>query len=593
MFLWNAAKHRYPAFPHKTNSVGSYGYLLERCTSLVQLNQIHAQMLVNGFHRDNWLLTKLINALMSIAEQKLACAVFHHVDSPDEFLWNWMIRSYSCHGPVREAIVFYDMMRRRCVRPNNFSFPFALKSCAAVEALSEGEQMHADIVKLGFVCDVFVQTALVDMYAKCSRIEMARRVFDGMGEKSVVSWTAIVAGYCRHGLLEQAQELFDEMPVRNAVAWNVMIDGLARFGDLEVARHVFDRMSQRNTVSWTIMIGGYLRVGDMVRARRLFDQMVGKEVVAWTAMISGYAQNGESGEAIKLFHMMLADDVKPDEVTMLGVISAGVQSASLHLCTWIEECINRCGFGSDVRVLNAAINMYVQCGSIDQAFHVFEKMPERDVVSYNSMIAGCATHGDMKGALSVFSMMIEAKVLPNSITFIGILTACAHGGLVDEGRTYFRMMLDLSHVKITVEHYACMVDLLGRAGHLDEAHELILNMPIEPKASTWGALLGACRIHGNLGLAEVVAQKLFEMEPENPGNYTILANMYTEGRMWDAAGWVRRLMKDRQVSKTTGSSWIEVANSIENTTEARDNGRWKLPGPTMRGAALHGRLGPP
>lgn len=537
-------------------------HYLEKSSGLHHLNQIHTQMLVNGFHRDNFPTTKFITNLFSTgALPNLACVVFNQVESPNGFLWTCMIRGFSYNGSFKDSIFFYNRMRREGFLPSNFSFPFALKSCASLQAPIEGEEIHTDVVKLGFGSDVFIQTALLDMYMKCCRIEAAEKVFDGMGERSVVSWTAVIAGYCRHGALEKARKLFEEMPAKNAVTWNAMIDGLARNGELEAARQLFDEMPLRNAVSWTAMICGYSSKGDMANARYLFDQMSEREVVAWTAMISGYAQNGGPGEAIKLFEMMLAaTDVKPDRVTMLGVISAASQLGSLHLCSWVEDCISRCGLESDVRILNAVINMYVQCGCIERAIRAFERITEKDIVSYNSMITGCATHGYTHGALSIFSQMTSANVWPNSITFNGILTACAHGGLVEEGRRYFRQMFDLGHVEITAKHYACMVDLLGRAGQLEEAYELVLSMPIKPEASTWGALLGACRVHGNLSLAEVAAEKLFEMEPENPGNYSILSNMYMERRMWDAAMGVRQLMKDNQVYKTAGTSWVEVTD---------------------------------
>ncbi|XP_010245112.1 PREDICTED: putative pentatricopeptide repeat-containing protein At5g37570 isoform X2 [Nelumbo nucifera] len=539
-----------------------YGYLLKRPKSSSQLDQIHAQIIVSGLHQDNSLIMKLIISLMACGKQMIASLIFNQVEYPN-VLWTSMIRGYSCYGHFRESILLYARMRHQHLCPNNFSFPFVLKSCAGLKALSEGEQIHADVVKLGFVSDVFVQTSVLDMYVKCSRIETAKQVFDGMTVKNVVSWTAIIAGYCRHGFLDMAQELFHDMPVRNVVTWNALIDGLAQFGDIERARWYFDHMPEKNTVSWTIMIGGYSRAGDVANARLLFDKMIDKEVVAWTVMISCYVQNGKPGEAIKLFHEMLRTNIMVDEVIMLALISAATQLGSLNVCAWIENCISECGFGSDIRILNAVVNMYVQCGNIEKAFNAFKKIPKKDVISYNSMITGYAHHGDANCALSLFSMMIDAKIQPNSITFTGILTACAHRGLVDEGRRYFHLMRDLGSIVPKMEHYACMVDLLGRAGFIDEAHNLISSMPIRPEASIWGALLGACKIHGNLELAESIAQKLFEIEPENPGNYAILANMYVERKMWDAATRVRMMMKRRGVCKTPGSSWAEVSQLFD------------------------------
>ncbi|KAJ4954711.1 hypothetical protein NE237_011494 [Protea cynaroides] len=507
-------------------------------------------------------MARLITGLIRTGKARLASFVFNHVDCRIGFVWNTTIRGYSCNGSFGEAIAFYARMRCHRFEPHCLNLPFVLKSCAVLKALSHGEQIHTDVVKLGFVSDVFVQTALLNMYVKCCRMEAAVQVFDAMTVKNVVSWTAIIAGYCKHGLVEQAQKLFCDMPVRNVVSWNTMIDGLAQFGDMETALRYFNSMPWRNAVSWTIMISGFSRAGDVASARLLFDKMVEREVVAWTAMITCYVQNGQPGEAIKLFHEMLATDVEVDEVTMLVVISAAAQLGSVDLCVWVENYISEVGLESDIRVQNAAINMYVQSGSINKAIDIFNEIPKKDVVSYNSMITGHAIHGDAESAISLFSMMIAAKVQPNSITFTGILTACSRGGFMDEGLRYFYFMLKLGYIEPKVEHYACMVDLLGRAGHLNEAHNLIFSMPIRPEPSTWGALLGACRIHGNLALAEVVAQRLFEIEPGNPGNYAILANMYAERKMWDAANKVREMMKEKGLLKTSGTSWAEVSNAL-------------------------------
>ncbi|KAK9115095.1 hypothetical protein Syun_021892 [Stephania yunnanensis] len=467
-----------------------------------------------------------------------------------------MIRGYS-RCPSRDGIAVYARMRQQLFLPGDYDAPFALKCCATLKALFEGEQIHADVLKLGFEWNVFVQTALLDMYVKCSRIETAEQVFNNMRVKSVVSWTAMVAGYSKYGLLDKAKRLFHEMPIRNVVTWNALIDGQTRSGDVEAAQWYFNHMPQRNTVSWTIMISGYSKSGNVEKARMLFDRMNSREVVAWTVMISCYVENGEPGEAINFFREMLAADVKPDEVAMLALLSAAAQLRSMHLCSWVENCINECGFKSDIRILNAIISMYMECGSIDRAFDVFQKIPNKDVISYNSMITGCAAHGDPSNVFHLFSLMTRANIQPNSITFIGILTACAHRGLVAEGMSYFKLMLDLGYVELKSEHYACMVDLLGRAGELAEAYKLITEMPLKAKASTWGALLGACRIHGNVKLAEMVARKLFEIEPANPGNYAVLANMYAEKRMWDEAAIVRSAMEKKKVFKTHGSSWTE------------------------------------
>ncbi|XP_011628290.1 putative pentatricopeptide repeat-containing protein At5g37570 [Amborella trichopoda] len=537
-------------------------WLKSPSTGLKHLNRIHAQILTNGLHQDNFLVAMLVTKLIAVYKEDYARLVFIQVDHPNEFLWTSMIRGYSSKGPFREATLLYKQMLHKCVSPNNFTFPFIIKSCATLHSLAEGEQAHCHIVKLGFESNIFVQTSLLNMYSKCQRVGIAQQLFDLMTEKNVVSWTTMIAAYSKQGQVLLAWKLFSEMPERNVASWNAMIDGFIRSGDVGHARQLFDRMPLKNSISWTTMINGYSKARDLISARALFDQMGEKEVIAWTTMISGYAQNGEPGEAIKLFKMMQASGVKPDEVTMLNVLSACAQSGRIELSEWIYNCAKRYGFGSSVQVLNCVIIMFSECGAIEIAYRMFRSMPHRDVVSYNSMIMGFASHGHAKFTFALLSMMVVYGVAPNSITLTGLLTACARTQLVNEGLWFFKLMLLNKmgdDVNSMAEHYACMVDLLGRAGHLDEAHELIEHMGIEhKKASAWGALLGACKLQGNVGLAEVVAKQLFDLEPENPGNYALLANIYAEASMWDEATTVREMMKQRQVTKPVGSSRVEM-----------------------------------
>ncbi|CAM8963782.1 unnamed protein product [Rhodiola kirilowii] len=464
----------------------------------------------------------------------------------------------ACNGHLQEAIALYAQMRTQLVKPNNFNIPFALKACGNLKCISEGEQIHADLLKEGFISDVYVQTSLLDMYVKCGRVAMAKQVFDRMVEKTIVSWTAMLAGYCSVGLLDQAKDLFREMPTKNVVTWNVMIDGLCRFGNIAEARRYFDMMPVKNVVSWTTMISGYSRRQDVVNARLLFDKVVEKEVIAWTAMISCYVENGDPDEAIEIFREMQAAGVKADEVTFLTVISAVTETGSSNLCEWIHNCIKATHYGSKLKINNALLNMHASVGSVNKALKVFHEMSKRDVVSYNSIITGCASHGFADQALTLFSMMLNAGIRPNGITFTAVLTACAHSGLVEEGRKNFALMRKLGFIKPKVKHYSCMVDLLGRAGLIDEAYNLITSMPLEPEASIWGALLGACKIHGNLQVAEIAANKLFEMESRNPGNFCVLANIYSENKMWIEASKLRGMMMGEGVCKMAGRSLVEA-----------------------------------
>eukprot|EP01018_Ginkgo_biloba_P016729 Gb_00639 [translate_table: standard] len=488
---------------------------------------------------------------------------------------------------------------------DNAFYASLLQACADKKCLADGKKVHARMVKTRTRLNCFLETKLVIMYAKCGSLEFARHLFDKMPEKNLVSWTAMVGGYARHGCCEEALKLFHEMQLAglppdnflfplalkacaslaalqqgkeihshtiisgldsDVFVGSALVDMYSKCGRPEFARHVFDKMSQRNLVSWNAMIAGYSQNGRHEEALNLFRQMestgIKPNVISWNTMIAGYAQKGLGYEALKMLIDMQSLGEKPNLVTILSAIPACGNIAGLEKVMEIHGYIIRSGFESHVFVESAIVDMYCKCGSIDNARRVFDKMSERDVVSWSSMISGYAMHGHAEDALMLFFQMQQARAKPDYITFIGVLSACSHAGLVDEARQYLKQMSRDYQIQPSVEHYSCMVDLLGRAGHLNEAHELINTMPLEPNAAVWGALLGACRVHCNIDLGERVAEHLFHLEPENAGNYVLLSNIYAAAGRWDAAAKVRKMMKDKGVKKTPGWSWIEVNNSM-------------------------------
>lgn len=401
-----------------------------------------------------------------------------------------------------------------------------------------------------------MQTALLDMYAKCGVIEDARLMFDGMSDRDVVSWTAMVAGFAKAGLMEDARRVFDEMPERNVVSWTAMVAGYANCGEVSAAREVFDEMPEKNEVSWTAMIAGYGKCGDVTAARQVFDGISVPDATSWAAMIACYAQNGFSNEAIEMYWDMRNTNVKANEVAMVGVISACTQLGDPVIANSIAKHLEERPSGFTLVLANALINMYAKCSSIDRARQLFNNMPEKDIISYTALITGLADHGRAREALEVFDEMQKAGITPNQITFIGVLNACSYVGMVDEGYAYFKLMTGTFGIVPLTEHYACMVDLLGRAGRLKEAHGLIESMPGAPDAGVWGALLGACKVQCNAELGEIAARRLFKIEPKNTGNYVLLSNIYASLDRWDEAERVRKLMSERGMSKSPGCSWI-------------------------------------
>eukprot|EP01018_Ginkgo_biloba_P019289 Gb_18149 [translate_table: standard] len=449
-----------------TNACAS---LLQACTSIEELKQIHAQMSKTELKQNIFLLTKLVSMYAMCGTMDDAGLVFDKISERDVFIWNVMIRGYAMNGPFEESLALYYQMQQASMQPNNFTFTFVLKACCGLSALREGKEIHDSVVRTGHESDVFVANTLVAMYAKC--------------------------------------------------------------GCMEIASQVFDKMHKR-------------------------------DVVSWNTMIAGHVQNESAKEALSVFNQMQRAHVKPNSVTMVSMLQACIRLAALQHGKWIHGYIIRGGIVSNVILGNCLIDMYAKCGSIDIARKVFDEMPERNVVSWSAMISGYGMHGHAKDALAVFLQMQQRGIKPNDVTFVSVLSACSHSGLVDEGRQYLECMVRDYCITPRLEHYACMVDLLGRAGHLDEAQEFIENMPLEPGPSVWGALLGSCRIHCNIELGEHVAERLFYLEPERAGRYVLLSNVYAAAGKWDDVSKVRKMMQDRRVKKTPGCSLIEVNNTV-------------------------------
>ncbi|KAF8400271.1 hypothetical protein HHK36_013568 [Tetracentron sinense] len=479
--------------------------VLHGCNDHNQIKQVHAHLLRKGLGQCSFLLTKLLRMLtkLNVPMEPYPRLLFDQVQQPNSFLWTALIRGYSLHGPFIESILLYNSMRLEGTRPVSFTFTALIKACTAILNLDLGRQIHAQTISIGgFESDLYVGNTLIDMYVKCGILECGRRVFDEMPERDVISWTSLIVAYTKCGDMEAAAGLFDDLPV--------------------------------------------------------------KDMVAWTAMVTGYSQNAKPREALRLFERMRDSGVETDEVTLVGVISACAQLGAAKYATWIRDIAEQAGLGpaTNVVVGSALIDMYSKCGSVEEAYQVFKGMNERNVFSYSAMIVGFAMHGRAEAAMQLFSEMVETETRPNRVTFIGVLTACSHVGMVEQGRRLFATMKEVYGVLPSADHYACMVDLLGRAGHLEEAHELVKSMPIEPHGGVWGALLGACRIHGNADIAETSANHLFELEPNGIGNYILLSNIYASAGKWDDVSKVRKLMRKKGLRKNPGCSWVEAKDGV-------------------------------
>ncbi|KAI4322472.1 hypothetical protein L6164_022164 [Bauhinia variegata] len=417
--------------------------------------------------------------------------------------WTSSIARHCRNGQLLEAAALFVRMREAGIEPNNITFVTLLSACADYpsDSVSFGTAIHANTRKLGLdTKDVIVGTALIDMYAKCGRVDLARFLFDQLGVKNLVSWNTMIDGYMRNGEFDDAIELFDEMPVKNAISW--------------------------------------------------------------TALIGGFVKKDYHEQALECFREMQLSGVAPDYVTIIAVLAACANLGTLGLGLWVNRLIVTEDFRDNVRISNSLIDMYSRCGAIEFARQVLEKMPHRTLVSWNSIIVGFAVNGLAEEALKFFSLMQREGFKPDGVSYTGALTACSHAGLISEGLRIFDNMKGTHRITPSIEHYGCIVDLYSRAGRLEDALNVIKNMPLKPNEVVLGSLLAACRTQGDITLAENLMNYIVELDPGGDSNYVLLANIYAAVGKWDGANKVRRAMKARGIQKKPGFSSIEIDSNI-------------------------------
>ncbi|XP_043717870.1 pentatricopeptide repeat-containing protein At3g24000, mitochondrial-like [Telopea speciosissima] len=452
------------------------------------------------------------------------------------------------------------------------------------------------------------------MYYKRDEVNDARKLFDELPERDSITWNIMISCCVKSRAIDDARMLFDAIPDKNEVSWNTMIKGYVESGNGSEALDLFTQMLQLGWVpnqfvvssilracsasSWlklgkqlhcliyrlqlegnvfvcTALVDMYCKCRELECARRFFDRMADRNIISWNAILTGYSQNSLSGDCSQLFIELLDSGFKPDHVTFSVVLSSIASVANLSQGKQLHGFIVKTPHRSNVFVETALIDVYSKSGSLEEARQVFDTMEENNTVTWSSMIIAYAQNGCGRDAILLFEKMLGLRIKPDAITFVGVLMACSHSGLVDEGRHYFDSMKRLYSVEPDGTHYTSMVDLLGRAGHLEEAENLINSMLVKPDAAIWGALLGACRVHQNLELGKTAAAKVFELEPHNASAHMLLCHMYMEKGEWDEVAKLRVKMKNHGVKKDPGFSWIEVNNAV-HTFVADDKSHAKM-----------------
>lgn len=537
---------------------------------LLKLQQIHSLLIVSGFSDHSSLVTALLLHCISLSSfpRVYALSIFNHIRRRNVYTYNALIRGFI--SDQNTAILIYAKMRREGISPNKHTFPLLLKSKTLIPF-----QIFAHSIKFGYASDHFFRNTLLSVCANGGFIECARKVFDEMPHRDVVAHTALIDGYIRTGRPQEALNLFLRMRASGVVADEVAVvsalSAAGMLGCVWLGRWIHGFYVEpgrvvRDVYVSTALVNMYLKCGCCDDAMRTFLDMPYRNSVSWNALLAGYVQLGKFKDVLLLFQAMLLEKIEPSEATLATVLTACAHLGSLDKGRRLDSYICARKLELTSVLGTALIDMYAKCGCVEEAFRVFEMMNVKDVYLWTALIHGVAMDGDAVGALRLFSDMLSSGVRPNEVTFIAVLSACAHGGLVAEGRELFGAMERVHGVRPSVDHYGCMVDLLGRAGLLREAVELMEGMPVEEGAGAgagvWGALLGACVIHENLEVGRRVGKYLIEVQPHRSGSYALLANLYWKCGDRESAAGVRRRMKEGGVEKSAGRSWIEASGEV-------------------------------
>lgn len=542
---------------------------LQACGSLGALWEgrcLHVFLTKIGLEYHDSIKSSLLSVYSKCESPEDAFLVFEELPEKDVVSWTAVVGVHARKGLILDCIKLFRSMQDSGVEPDGI-FVSAMLTCFVNGKNSHaGKAFHGIALRRNIEVDTMVGNAFISFYNKFELLDIAEKVFNTVVERDSESWNLMVYGCGKMGFDVKCLNYFREMQIlglglscdiNNLVS---VISSCAQLGEQRLGQsahcYVMKHSVNEHLSVANALIGLYGKCGVLRLASIIFDH-TNRDVVTWNSLIGAYANAGYSEDALSLFDQMLLEDVRPNSATLVGILSACSQLAALHRGRWIHSYIKEIGLDSDATVSSALVDMYAKCGQLELSRAVFDSMHERDVVSWNVMISGYGIHGYAKEALEVFAEMERGGVRPNGVTFLAILSACGHAGLVDEGKKLFNRMKEYS-IRPTLKHYASMVDLLGRYGHLHEAEEIVLTMPIEPDGAIWGALLGACKMHNNVELGARIASRAFSSDPENDGYYVLMSNMFACVGKWEEVKMLRQMMKDYRVNKGAGWSSIEV-----------------------------------
>ncbi|XP_004234215.2 putative pentatricopeptide repeat-containing protein At3g49142 [Solanum lycopersicum] len=512
--------------------------ILDRLPDIKTVKKLHAKIIFDpGLCNNTSLAIKLMRAYAACGQPTVTRQLFDKIPERNGAVYNVMIRSYVNNKYYKDAIFIYIDMCKRHVSPDNYTFPCVLKACFGSDNLRVGLQIHCAVGKRGLDSDLFIGNCLVAMYGKCGCLVEARQVLSEMPKRDVVSWNSMVVGYAQNGRFDDALEVCKEM-------------------------NVLGYKPNAGTMASLLPAVSNTSIENVLFVKDIFMSLDKKDLVPWNVMIAVHVKNYMPNEAVELYFQMETSGIEPDAITLASILPACGDLSAVSLGRRIHEFIETKGLRPNLSLENALVDMYARCGCLTEARKMFEDMKFRDIVSWTSLISAYGKSGQGRDGVALFSQMLESGLQPDSIAFVSILSACSHAGLLLEGEHYYKLMTDKYKIVPRLEHYACMVDLKGRAGHINEAFNFIKHMPIEANERIWGALLGACRVYNDMDIGLVAADNLFELAPKQSGYYVLLSNIYAKAGRWKDVTTVRSIMKGKGIKKMPGVSNVELNNMV-------------------------------
>ncbi|CAA0821415.1 Putative pentatricopeptide repeat-containing protein [Striga hermonthica] len=566
----------------------------------------HSNIIKDGSVRCLQVANYLLTLYMRCRHSQKARKLFDEIPERDVRTWTILVSGFCKNGQYLNALDYFTRMQNEgTIAPNAFTLSSALKCCACINnGLSMGKAIHGWIIRNGIQTDVALENAVLDLYAKLGASNYVKRFFDMMGVKDSTSWSIAMAANLNEGDLRESLDFFWSMPTKSVCSWNTIIDGLLRRGfvgnALELLHEMVEFGCAFNGVTFTIslslassvknfdlgrqihaqllrsgidydafmstaLVDMHCKCGKIEKASVIFQSLrlryspdeSREKTACWSTMIAGYVQHGMIKDALACFRLMMHEQVETGSFTLTTVAAASANASLLVLGRQIHARTVKLGHGRDVFLCSSLIDMYAKCGNLDEAWLFFRETRTRNVVLWSAMISSYGVHGWGKEAVELFELMQEEGIRPNEVSFMGILTACSHAGLVEDGCRYFKIMTDVYGIQPDIRHFACMVDLLGRAGHLKEIKDFVYENEIHHIKQVWKAYLSSCWVHKDVELANSVSKKLFELDPKGSALYLLASNTYSANNIWDEAAKVRGLMVERDVKKKLpAQSWI-------------------------------------